>query len=88
MARAQLAILPVHDGRKSERRIVNLAARPEYQQEIATHYAMLKEWMTATLDFPPERRRRAGYVDRVTGVVGGGQLGRMLALAGYAGGSG
>lgn len=27
MARAQLAILPVHDGRKSERRVVNMAAR-------------------------------------------------------------
>ena len=58
-----------YDTQQDKWQIENLAARPEYQQEIAAHYSMLKEWMTATGDFPPERRRRAGYVDRVTGVL-------------------
>lgn len=58
-----------YDVRQDEWQVDNLAARPEYQEEIAAHYSMLKEWMTATNDFPPERRRRAGYVDRVTGVL-------------------
>jgi arylsulfatase A-like enzyme len=47
----------------------NLAAEPQYQEEIAIHYSMLREWMVATNDFPPRRRRREGYVDRVTGVL-------------------
>lgn len=47
----------------------NLAAQPEYQESIAEHFSMLQEWRDATGDFPPERRRRAGYVDRVTGVL-------------------
>lgn len=47
----------------------NLAARPEYQQAIAEHFSILQEWRTATGDFPPEKRQRAGYVDRVTGVL-------------------
>jgi N-sulfoglucosamine sulfohydrolase len=47
----------------------NLAARPEYQASIAKHFSLLEEWRKATHDFPPERRRRAGYVDRVTGVL-------------------
>jgi arylsulfatase A-like enzyme len=58
-----------YDTDRDEWQVENLAARPEYQQEISAHYSMLKEWMTATGDFPPERRRRAGYVDRVTGVL-------------------
>lgn len=49
--------------------IDNLAPRPEYQPAIAEHFALLQEWRKATHDFPPERRRRAGYVDRVTGVL-------------------
>ncbi|MGH8168310.1 MAG: hypothetical protein ACREQ1_13790, partial [Woeseiaceae bacterium] len=47
----------------------NLAARPEHREPIAEHFALLQEWRKATGDFPPERRRRAGYVDRVTGVL-------------------
>jgi len=46
----------------------NLTARPEYQQAIAEHFSILQEWRTTTGDFPPEKRQRAGYVDRVTGV--------------------
>jgi arylsulfatase A-like enzyme len=49
--------------------IDNLAPLPEYQAAIAGHFALLQEWRRATHDFPPERRRRAGYVDRVTGVL-------------------
>lgn len=49
--------------------IENLAPLPEYQRAIAEHFALLQEWQKATHDFPPERRRRAGYVDRVTGVL-------------------
>lgn len=30
---------------------------------------MLKEWMATTGDFPPRKRQREGYVDRVTGVL-------------------
>ena len=58
-----------YDVREDEWQVDNLAARPEYQEEITAHYSMLREWMTATNDFPPERRRRAGYADRVTGVL-------------------
>lgn len=47
----------------------NLAARPEHQQAISDHFAMLQKWRETTRDFPPERRRRAGYADRVTGVL-------------------
>jgi arylsulfatase A-like enzyme len=47
----------------------NLAPRPEYQEAIAEHFAILQQWRSATADFPPEKRRRAGYVDRVTGVL-------------------
>jgi arylsulfatase A-like enzyme len=47
----------------------NLAASPEYQARIAEHFALLQDWRKATGDFPPERRRRAGYADRVTGVL-------------------
>ena len=47
----------------------NLAARPEHREAIAEHFALLQEWRETTGDFPPERRRRAGYVDRVTGVL-------------------
>jgi arylsulfatase A-like enzyme len=47
----------------------NLAARPEHQARIAEHFALLQEWRRSTGDFPPERRRRAGYADRVTGVL-------------------
>lgn len=47
----------------------NLAAQAEHRQAIAEHYAILEEWRTATGDFPPEKRRRPGYVDRITGVL-------------------
>lgn len=49
--------------------IENPAPLPEYQTAIAGHFAMLREWQKLTHDFPPEKRRRAGYVDRVTGVL-------------------
>lgn len=58
-----------YDTQQDEWQVENLAARPEYQEEIAAHYALLKDWMSATGDFPPERRRRAGYMDRITGVL-------------------
>jgi N-sulfoglucosamine sulfohydrolase len=47
----------------------NLAIRPQHQSRIAAHFALLQEWRKATGDFAPERRRRAGYADRVTGVL-------------------
>jgi arylsulfatase A-like enzyme len=47
----------------------NLAARPDHQARIAEHFALLQDWRKATGDFPPERRRRPGYADRVTGVL-------------------
>lgn len=49
--------------------IDNLAGRPEAQGLIAAHFEMLQEWKTSTDDFPPHRRRRADYADRVTGVL-------------------
>jgi N-sulfoglucosamine sulfohydrolase len=49
--------------------IDNLAGRPEFQALIAEHFAMLHEWRSATGDFSSERRRRADYADRVTGVL-------------------
>jgi hypothetical protein len=58
-----------YDTRKDMWELENLAAVPQYQEEIAAHFSMLKAWMAATGDFPPERRRRAGYVDRITGVL-------------------
>ena len=63
------AEIEFYDTEQDEWQIRNVAAQPEYQEEIAAHYSMLKEWMTRTGDFPPERRQRAGYVDRVTGVL-------------------
>jgi arylsulfatase A-like enzyme len=47
----------------------NLAADPAHQSRISEHFALLQAWRKATGDFPPERRRRAGYADRVTGVL-------------------
>lgn len=58
-----------YDTRNDTWELENLAADPRYQEEIAAHFSMLKAWMAATGDFPPERRRRAGYVDRITGVL-------------------
>ena len=49
--------------------IDNLAGRPESQELIAQHFALLQEWRKATRDFPPQRRRRADYADRVTGAL-------------------
>ncbi|MEX2495773.1 MAG: sulfatase [Woeseia sp.] len=47
----------------------NLASQPAYHEAIAAHFSMLQEWRAATGDFPPHKRRRAGYVDRITGVL-------------------
>jgi N-sulfoglucosamine sulfohydrolase len=49
--------------------IDNLAGQPKFQTLIAEHFAMLQEWRNATGDFSSERRRRADYADRVTGVL-------------------
>jgi len=47
----------------------NLAGNPDYDEAIREHFAILKKWSDETGDFPPTRRRRADYVDRVTGVL-------------------
>jgi len=49
--------------------LTNLAAEPAYRDEIRHHFVLLQDWMNSTGDFPPHRRRRDGYVDRVTGVL-------------------
>jgi arylsulfatase A-like enzyme len=49
--------------------IRNLAAEPDYQPQVAEHYALLQEWRAATGDFPARKRRRGDYADRVTGVL-------------------
>ncbi|MGH8221595.1 MAG: sulfatase-like hydrolase/transferase, partial [Woeseiaceae bacterium] len=58
-----------YDSERDRFELDNLAARPEYQASIAEHYSILAEWRQATRDFPPEQRRRAGYVDRISGVL-------------------
>jgi N-sulfoglucosamine sulfohydrolase len=58
-----------YDTEQDPWQLENLAARPDYQPLIAEHYAMLEEWKDSTDDFPPHKRRRAGYADRVTGVL-------------------
>jgi N-sulfoglucosamine sulfohydrolase len=58
-----------YDTERDPFEVENLAARPEFQARIAEHYALLQDWRRTTGDFPPERRRRAGYADRVTGVL-------------------
>ena len=47
----------------------NLASRPEFRDSIAAHFERLQEWRGSTGDFPPQKRRRADYGDRVTGVL-------------------
>ena len=47
----------------------NLAPRPEFQEPIAAHFSLLQAWRKTTRDFPPERRRRQDYADRITGVL-------------------
>lgn len=58
-----------YDTEQDPYEIDNLAARPEYAETIAAHYALLRNWQNETGDFPPWKRRRDGYVDRVTGVL-------------------
>jgi N-sulfoglucosamine sulfohydrolase len=58
-----------YDTERDPFELENLAARPEHQARIAEHFALLEDWRKATGDFSPERRRRAGYADRVTGVL-------------------
>lgn len=58
-----------YDTEQDPYEIHNLASRPEYTGAIAEHYALLSDWQEATGDFPPHERRRAGYADRVTGVL-------------------
>lgn len=47
----------------------NLAEQSEYHETIARHFEMLQQWRITTGDFPAHKRRRAGYVDRITGVL-------------------
>lgn len=58
-----------YDTRQDPCEVDNLAARPEFREAVAEHYAMLRDWQEATGDFPPRKRRRDDYVDRVTGVL-------------------
>ena len=58
-----------YDTEQDRYEIDNLAARPEYADAVAEHYSMLADWQEVTGDFPPRQRRRASYVDRVTGVL-------------------
>ena len=67
--RAPRPEIEFYDTERDPFEIDNLAGRPEYREVIAEHYALLADWRAATGDFPPRRRRRAGYVDRVTGVL-------------------
>jgi N-sulfoglucosamine sulfohydrolase len=66
---APRAEIEFYDVAQNPFEIENLAALPEYAAAIKEHFAMLQDWRRTTGDFPPERRRRAGYVDRVTGAL-------------------
>ncbi len=46
----------------------NLAGEPEHRGRVQALMARLEQWMAATGDVPPERRRRDDNVDRLTGV--------------------
>jgi arylsulfatase A-like enzyme len=67
-----------YDTERDQWELENLAPRPEYQEAIAEHFSILQQWRTATGDFPPEKRQRAGYVDRVTGVLYSLDIPRMF----------
>ena len=58
-----------YDTERDPFEVDNLAGLPEYRDAIAEHYSLLADWRSATGDFPAHRRRRDGYVDRVTGVL-------------------
>jgi len=47
----------------------NLAGEPAYREAIRAHFDLYESWREETNDFPPHRRRRHGYADRVTGTL-------------------